>query len=79
MRLIVAMLQSVNLGPQNEMTCPDRRRLLFRPYIPPRVRKGGKEFCLFRDEPVVVTSWTDARLSWPRCQKPRQRGGSAYS
>lgn len=58
------------------MTCPDRCRLLFGPYRPPRVRKGSRAFCLFRGSSVIVTSWSDGRLSWPRCQRPRQQGGS---
>jgi hypothetical protein len=56
--------------------CPDQCRLLFGPYPPPRVRKGNRTYCEFRGTQVIVTNWSEARLSWPRCQKPRQRGGS---
>jgi hypothetical protein len=46
----------------------DRVRLLRGPYRPPRLRKGDRAFCLFRDCDVVVTGWTDAPISWPRCR-----------
>jgi hypothetical protein len=45
----------------------DRVKLLFVPYAAPRLRKGDRAACLFRDCDVVVTGWTDARISWPRC------------
>jgi hypothetical protein len=50
--------------------------LLAGPYHPPALRKGDRAFCLFRDTDVVVTSWTDARISWPRCRAIEQAGGS---
>src|SRR5437868_9835811 len=50
------------------MTAPDRTRLLFRPYSPPPLRRGDRATCLYRDHDVVVTTWTDARISWPRCR-----------
>jgi hypothetical protein len=46
----------------------ERVRLLFGPYHPPRLRKGDRATCLFKDCDVVVTGWTDARISWPRCR-----------
>jgi hypothetical protein len=58
------------------MTDADRCRLLHGPYRPPRLRKGGRAFCLYRDADVVVTSWTDARIPWPRCRALHCRGGS---
>jgi hypothetical protein len=45
----------------------DRTKLLFGPYRPPRLRRGDRATCLFKDCDVVVTGWTDARISWPRC------------
>ena len=50
--------------------------LLAGPYHPPALRRGDRAFCLFRDCDVVVTSWTDARISWPRCRVIDQAGGS---
>jgi hypothetical protein len=48
---------------------PDERvQLLFGPYRPPKFRAGDRTVCLFRDCDVVVTSWTDAPISWPRCR-----------
>jgi hypothetical protein len=46
----------------------DRVKLLFDPYRAPALRRGDRAFCLFRDCYVVVTSWTDARIPWPRCR-----------
>jgi hypothetical protein len=49
------------------MKACDRTRLLFGPYRQPRLRKGDRATCLYQDTDVVVTGWTDARISWPRC------------
>jgi hypothetical protein len=46
----------------------DRVRLLHGPYEAPPLRVGDRTTCVFRDCDVVVTSWTDARVSWPRCR-----------
>src|SRR5262249_39763016 len=55
----------------------DRVRLLFGPYRPPPLKRGDRAFCLFRGCDVGVTSWTDARIPWPRCRPlPRPPGGS---
>jgi hypothetical protein len=50
--------------------------LLHGPYQPPGLRRGGRTVCLYRDAEVVITSWTDARIPWPRCQAIGVRGGS---
>lgn len=55
----------------------DRERLLFAPYRQPGLRRGDRALCLYRDALVEVTTWTDARIPWPRC-KPLQ-GRSAPS
>jgi hypothetical protein len=47
-------------------TADDRVKLLHEPYRAPRVQVGEQADCLYRDCPVVVTGWTDARFSWPR-------------
>ena|SRR6516165_1896048 len=49
-------------------TIPDNVKLLFGPYHPPALRRGDRATCLVRDYDVVVTSWTDSRISWPRCR-----------
>jgi hypothetical protein len=59
------------------MNDADRVRLLFGPYCPPPLKRGDRAFCLFRDCDVVVTSWTDARLPWPRCRREGGRGAPA--
>jgi hypothetical protein len=46
----------------------DRFQLLFGPYAAPRLRRGDWAICLYKDCDVVVTGWTDARISWPRCR-----------
>jgi hypothetical protein len=45
---------------------PQHVRLLHGPYQAPALRRGDRAFCLFRDADVVVTSWTHARIPWPR-------------
>ena len=42
--------------------------LLFGPYTAPRLKRGERAFCFFPDCDVVVTSWTDGRIPWPRCR-----------
>ena len=53
----------------------ERLKLLFGPYKAPRLRRRDRAFCLFRDCDVVITSWTDARISWPRCRAVHHRRG----
>jgi hypothetical protein len=48
------------------MRASDRTKLLFGPYRPPHLRKGDLATCLYRDCDVAVTTWTDARIPWPR-------------
>jgi hypothetical protein len=50
--------------------------LLFGPSRAPRLRRGDRAACLFRDADVVITSWTAARLPWPRCRLADGHGGS---
>ncbi len=54
---------------------PDRVKLLFGPYNPPPLRRGDRATCLFRDCEVVITSWTDAPIPWPRCRAVHHRRG----
>jgi hypothetical protein len=44
-------------------------------YNPPAVRVGALVYCRFRRAWCRVTSFTDAPISWPRVQVPKQRGG----
>jgi hypothetical protein len=46
-------------------------------YRPPRVRVGGRAFCLYRDADVVITSVTAAPIPWPRCRTVESRGGGS--
>jgi hypothetical protein len=55
---------------------PDKFRLLHGPYAPPALRKGDRTVCLYRNADVVVTAWSDGRISWPRCRAIGRRGGS---
>jgi hypothetical protein len=50
--------------------------LLYGPYEPPPLHRGDRAICFFRDNEVVITSWTDAPISWPRCHALGRRGGS---
>jgi hypothetical protein len=54
----------------DDMRPHERTKLLFGPYQTPALKRGNRATCLFRDCDVVVTGWTDARISWPRC-RPR--------
>src|SRR5262249_53370870 len=45
---------------------PDRCCLLHAPYPAPALRVGARATRLFRDCDVVITSWTDAPIPWPR-------------
>lgn len=54
----------------------DPTALIGGPYRPPRVRVGDRVSCLYRDGDVVITSISDSRIPWPRCQRPGQSGGS---
>jgi len=49
-------------------TVNERVKLLHAPYKAPRLRRGDRAFCLYRDCNMIVTGWTDARISWPRCR-----------
>jgi hypothetical protein len=51
-------------------------KLLFGPYEPPPLTKGDLATCFYRDADVVITSWSDGRISWPRCRALGHRGGS---
>src|SRR3712207_2761169 len=55
---------------QNRAMFPDAERfqLLAGPYRAPALAVDSRATCLFRDCEVVVTSWTGARISWPRCR-----------
>jgi hypothetical protein len=46
------------------------------PYNPPALRVGDRTACLYRGTEVVITSWTAARIPWPRCRALGVRGGS---
>ncbi len=46
----------------------ERVKLLGGPYRAPALRVGDRATCLYRDCDVIVTSWTDARISWPQCR-----------
>jgi hypothetical protein len=47
----------------------DKCRLLHGPYQAPALRVGDRADCLMPGT-VVITSWTDARINWPRCRRP---------
>ena len=68
---------SARAGYSASMSTDPRHKLLFGPYRPPSLRVGDVAICLVRNCDVIVTSWTDARISWPRCRSvERPVGGS---
>jgi hypothetical protein len=44
--------------------------LLHGPYTAPALRRGDRADCLVRDRMVVVTTYSDAPISWPRGYAP---------
>jgi hypothetical protein len=54
----------------------NKPELLSGPYEPPALQRGDRAICFFRDAEVVITSWTNARIPWPRCRAIGRRGGS---
>ena len=55
---------------------PTKPELLHGPYQPPALHRGDRTTCLFRDAEVVISSWSDAPISWPRCCLFGVRGGA---
>src|SRR5262245_51503314 len=49
-------------------------QLLHGPYTPPALDRGQRPSCLFRDAEVIVPSWTDAPIAWPRRRLADRRG-----
>jgi hypothetical protein len=56
------------------VTNPDKVKLLHGPSRAPSLRVGDRATSLYRDCDVVVTSWTDAPISWPRCRRTEGKG-----
>jgi hypothetical protein len=56
---------------------PEKCRLLHGPYQPPRLHVVDRADCNLRGT-VKITSWTDAKISWPRCL-PVSRSGTHHS
>ena len=56
------------------MTNREKVKLLHGPYQVPALRVGDRATCLYRECAVVVTSWTDAPISWPRCRRTEGKG-----
>jgi hypothetical protein len=52
----------------------DRIKLLHGPYPHPPLRNGDRAFCLYRDCDVVITTWTNGRIVWPRCRSLESNG-----
>src|SRR5216683_6934958 len=51
--IIVGMLDTILIGS---------------PYTQPKLKRGDRAFCLYKDCDVIITTWTDAPISWPRCR-----------
>jgi hypothetical protein len=59
------------------VTDADRVKLLFGPYRAPRLQRGDRAHCVYRDTLVVVTGWTAGRIPWPRCRALDSPGGGS--
>jgi hypothetical protein len=55
----------------------DRVKLLHGPYRAPALHIGDRATCLLRDCDVVITGWSDAPISWPRCRALDSGGGGS--
>ena len=55
---------------------PETCKRWFGPYAPPPLAKGARTHGAYRDALVVVSNWSDGRISWPRCRALGRRGGS---
>src|SRR5262249_9188729 len=55
----------------------ERLKLLFGPDAAPPLLRGDRAVCLFRDADVVVTTWTDPPIPWPRCRLADGAGGGS--
>jgi hypothetical protein len=53
----------------------NRVRLMFGPYKPPKLRRGRRATCLYRNADVVITGWSAGRIPWPRCRTLDDHGG----
>ena len=45
---------------------PEKIKLLFGTYQQPALRRDDLAHCLVRDAVVLITTWSNARFSWPR-------------
>jgi hypothetical protein len=59
------------------MTRRRSRPVLRGSYTPPDLQRGDQTGCLVRDCTLVVSSWSDAPISWPRGCPAVQSPGSA--
>jgi hypothetical protein len=78
-KVLIAVRHACAEATQGEGTMrrvPAKFKLLFGPYTPPALKKGDRATCFYRDADVVITSWSDGRISWPRCRALGHRGGS---
>jgi hypothetical protein len=55
-------------------TDPEKVKLLHGPYRTPRLRRGDRTSCLYRDKDVTITGLSAGHIPWPLC-KP---AGRAY-
>jgi hypothetical protein len=56
------------------MRTSEKVKLLAGPYRPPAVRVGDVTSCHYWNRDVVITGWSEGRISWPMC-KPREGYG----
>lgn len=72
------MAAAPSFSGEDEMLDIEQVRLLFGPYKAPCLQRGDRAFCQVRDYAVVILSWSDGPISWPRCRPlnpPRQGTG----
>src|ERR1700738_4755752 len=53
---------------------PEIVKLLFGPYRIPKFHRGTRVHCQLRDHDVIVTGYTNARISWPKGRLAESKG-----
>jgi hypothetical protein len=47
----------------------DNVKLLHSPYKAPRLKRGDRAQCLYKDCLVEIKNWSEARIAWPRIHR----------
>ncbi len=76
-RAAISWTLSIRCVIMERMSNHDKTAVLFGPHQAPALKVGDRGFCLVRCCVVVVTSWTDAKIPWPRFRALETHGGGS--